>query len=58
MLLEMLLVYVYCNLCFTLYLIYLLTAIGLSPGGSKRFTVFGVSINVDVFMLFVISVLP
>lgn len=42
MLLELLLVYVYCTLCFTLYLL--------------RFTVFGLS--VDVFMLFVISVLP
>jgi len=44
MLLELLLVYVYCNLCFTLYLL--------------RFIVFGLSISVGVFMLFVISVLP
>jgi len=44
MLLELLLVYVYCNLCFTLYLL--------------RFTVFDLSISVGVFMPFVISVLP
>jgi len=44
MLLELLLVCVYCNFCFTLYLL--------------RFTVFGLGISVDVFMLFVISVLP